>query len=132
MKIFNYNGILVKEININFINSIINPSLYDEDSTVSSNIIQVKKIVVDDNKLYIENIGDLYFPISGLITAKGRDYIKIETENSSYYISGITSYYNLYQYYIVNTPIGKGENIIIEGDRLDNIINKYEENIEEL
>ena len=132
MKIINYNGLLVKELNITFINSLINSSFYNNEELVSSKSIPVKKITVYDNKLYIENIGDLYFPLSGLITEKGHDYIKIEVDNNVYYLKGIKSYYNLYQYYLLNTPIGNGENIIIEGDSLDKIINKYEENIQEL
>lgn len=132
MKIINYNGILTKEIKLNFINSIINPSFYNNDELVSNTLIPVEKIIVNNDKIYLKNKGDLYYPLSGLITEKGKDYLKIEANNSIYLIKGIKSYYNLYQYYLPNTPIGNGENIIIEGINLDTIINKYEENIQEL
>ncbi len=130
MKIVNYEGILTKEINISFINSYINPKLYDDEKTVSINSIPVIKYNLNNSILYIENSGDFYFPISGIISKKKKNYLKIETVNSIYEIEGLTPYYNLYQYYDTYYPLGYGDKIIIKGEKIESIIGYYEESKE--
>lgn len=127
MKLIDYNGLLTKEINLSLINSFINPSLYNDEKEVAKASIPVISFKIDNSVLHIENSGDFYFPLGGIITNKNKSSIKIETTNSIYEIEGINSYYNLYQYYDTNYPLGYGPNIIIKGDNLDLIIGYYEE-----
>ena len=100
MKIINYDGILVNELNLSFINSIINPSLYNDEKEVSLSKIPIINYKIKDSILYIENSGDFYFPLGGIITNKNNNSLKIETIDSIYELEGINSYYNLYQYYM--------------------------------
>ena len=127
MKIINYDGILVNETNLTFINSIIKPSLYNDEKEVSLSKIPIINYKIKDSILYIENSGDFYFPLGGIITNKNNSSLKIETIDSIYELEGINSYYNLYQYYDTYYPLGSGNNIIIKGDKIELILRYYEE-----
>ena len=117
---------LLKEINIISFYSIMASNLYNDDTNVMNENIEVLDFYLYDSYLYVKPINkEILLPVNGLVTKINHDSLVLSTNVGNYKIYTAEKSVFLYQYYKSYTKLGNvSDYYVISGDNLSSIVSK--------
>lgn len=97
-------------------------NLYTYDESVAAEDIAVLDYQLQDTKLSVIPLNrEVILPVSGIVSAVGKDYIEIQSTSATYRIYHITASYRLYQYYKKGMILGKSEQYAVVSEHIEHI-----------
>ena len=117
---------LLKEINIISFYSIMASNLYNDDTNVMNENIELLDFYLYDSYLYVKPINkEILLPVNGLVTKINHDSLVLSTNVGNYKIYTAEKSVFLYQYYKSYTKLGNvSDYYVISGDNLSSIVSK--------
>lgn len=114
---------MTKDLNVANIVSDFASNLYEYDSQVAKEEIDVIDYSFDDEGVWITPVkNEVVLPIRGIITFIGKDYIDIQSSSFTYRIYDVDTTYYLYQFYKEGSILGTSQMYYVQTDDFSSIV----------